>query len=463
MSPPRDPSLQVDLSTPRHLHVVGVGGPGMSATALLLAGAGHEVSGSDMVDSPVLARLRGAGVAAAAGHDPSRVRGVDCVVYSTAVPADNPEIVAARASGVQVVHRSAALAALTAATRSVGVAGTHGKTTTTALLVTMLRGSGIDPSFYVGAEMLDLGTGAATGRDGLLVIEADESDGTAEALHLESLVLTNIDTDHLDRFGDDAGVDAGFADIIGGVTGTVIVCGDDARARGVATAAGRRVETYGFGAGNDIVVGEPRITDDGMSFHVSIDGAEVAVGLPLRGRHNALNCSAALAMAVRLGADPQRAAGAVAHFGGVDRRFRERGSHRGAVLIDDYAHLPAEIEAALSAARTHPALTGRLVAVFQPNRYHRVAAMAGEYADCFAAADTVFVTDIYASGTERIEGVSGIMVADAVRTAHPHVVWAAGRDDLVSAVDAELAEGDVCISMGCGDISTFPDDLRSAR
>ena len=462
MSPPRDPSMQVDLSAPRHVHVVGVGGPGMSATALLLAGAGHTVTGSDMVDSPVLARLRAAGVGASAGHDPARVAGADYVVYSTAVPPDNPELVAARGAGLAVVHRSAALAALTAATRSVGVAGTHGKTTTSALLVTMLRGAGIDTGFYVGAEMLDLGTGAGTGDGGLLVIEADESDGTAEALHLESLLLTNIDTDHLDLFGDDAGVDAGFGRIVGGVPGTVIVCGDDARALRVARSSGRIAVTYGFAADNDVVVGEPRHGTDGMSFTVSIDGDEVPVELPLRGRHNALNCAGALAMAVHLGAGVNLAARSVAGFGGVDRRFRERGTLRGAVLVDDYAHLPAEIEAALSAARTHPALRGRVLAVFQPNRYHRVAAMAGEYARCFAAADIVFVTDIYASGTERIEGVSGVMVADAVRAAHPRVVWAAGRDELVAAVNAELAAGDVCISMGCGDISTFPDDLGAA-
>ena len=462
MSPPRDPSPQVDLTSPRHVHVVGVGGPGMSATALLLAGAGHRVTGSDMVDSPVLARLCEAGVSAHAGHDPGRVTGADYVVYSTAVPADNPELVAARGAGVAVVHRSAALAALTAATRSVGVAGTHGKTTTSALLVTMLRGAGIDTGFYVGAEMLDLGTGAGTGDGGLLVIEADESDGTAEALRLESLVLTNIDTDHLDLFGDDAGVDAGFGRIIGGVTGTVIVCGDDARAMGVMRSTGRTAVTYGFSGDNDVIVGEPLHGRDGMSFTVSLHGREVPVDLPLRGRHNALNCAAALAMAVHLGADPDVAARSVATFGGVDRRFRERGTQRGAVLVDDYAHLPAEIEAALSAARTHPALTGRVLAVFQPNRYHRVAAMAGEYAGCFAAADVVFITDIYASGTERIDGVSGMMVADAVRAVHPRVVWAPGRDDLVAAVNAELTAGDVCISMGCGDISTFPDDLRAA-
>lgn len=168
-------------------------------------------------------------------------------------------------------------------------------------------------------------------------------------------------------------------------------------------------------------------------------------------------------MAVGLGADPVRAARGVANFGGVDRRFREHGTHRGALLIDDYAHLPAEIAAALAAARTHPALTGRVVAVFQPNRFHRVAAMAGDYAGCFDGADMVFITDIYASGTERIEGVTGVLVVDAVRTSHADVTWAATRGELVRAVDAVLGEGDVCVSMGCGDIATFPDDMRAAH
>ena len=455
------PSVTVDLSAPRRVHVVGVGGPGMSAVAVLLAGRGHIVTGSDMVDSPVLGRLRTEGVRAEPGHDPRRVAGADYVVFSTAVPADNVELEEAARAGIPVVHRSDVLRAITGTVNAVGVAGTHGKTTSSALLVTMLRGAGLDPGFYVGAEMLDLRTGARTGGDGTLVIEADESDGTAEALVLGALLLTNIDTDHLDLFVDDDGVDRGFGRIVSGVARDVVVCGDDARALEVVRGAGKPAVTYGFGAHNDAVVSRPFHGDRGITFTVSFRGAEHRVALPLRGDHNALNCAGALVMAVLLGADPSRAASSVAGFGGVERRFQERGAHRGAVLVDDYAHLPAEIEAAIAAARTHPSLTGRLLAVFQPNRYHRVASMAGEYAHCFSGADAVFVTDIYASGTERIDGVTGLMVADAVRGSHPNVVWAATRGELVDAVGAVLSAGDLCISMGCGDISTFPDDLRA--
>jgi UDP-N-acetylmuramate--alanine ligase len=227
----------------------------------------------------------------------------------------------------------------------------------------------------------------------------------------------------------------------------------------VVRGAGRHPITYGFGIANDVVVSEPSHTASGMTFTITLGPTVVSVELPLRGRHNALNCAGALAMAEAMGYDPSLAARGVATFGGVERRFREHGTHRGAVLIDDYAHLPAEIEAALSAARTHPALSGKVVAVFQPNRYHRVAAMAGEYAGCFGGADKVFITDIYASGTEPIDGVTGMLVVDAVRTRHGDVSWAATRDELVTAVDAVLAHGDICVSMGCGDIATFPADL----
>ncbi|MEY4366095.1 MAG: UDP-N-acetylmuramate--L-alanine ligase [Actinomycetota bacterium] len=455
------PSATVDLSVPRRIHVVGVGGPGMSAVAVLLAGQGHSVSGSDMNDSPVLGRLRGQGIRAEAGHDPRRVEGADYVVFSTAVPADNEELVAAARAGATVVHRSDVLRAITGSAGAVGVAGTHGKTTTSALLVTMLRGAGLDPGFYVGAEVLDLGTGAATGSDGTLVIEADESDGTADALVLGSLLLTNIDTDHLDHFVNDNGVDAGFGRIVARVPGDVVVCGDDARASAVVRATGRQAVTYGFGRDNEAVVSRPVHGVSGISFTVSFRGAVHSVGLPLRGDHNALNCAGALVMAVLLGADPSRAASSVAGFGGVERRFQERGEHHGALLVDDYAHLPAEIAAAIAGARTHPALNGRLLAVFQPNRYHRIAAMAADYAGCFSGADAVFITDIYASGTEPIDGVTGRMVADAVRGSHTNVVWAASRGELIDAVSSAIAPGDLCISMGCGDISRFPDELRA--
>lgn len=452
--------IDVDLSVPRRIHVVGVGGPGMSAVAILLAGMGHAVSGSDMHHSAVLDTLRRMGIDASVGHAESRVRDVDYVTYSTAIPATNIELAAARASGIPTVHRSAMLRALSGANRSIGVCGTHGKTTTTALLTAMLKGTGRNPSFYIGADVPQFGAGAGVGTDGTLVIECDESDGTAEAIVLSAVVLTNVDKDHLDRFGDLEGVEREFAHIIGRVNGPLVVCGDDAVALRVARTADRSPTiTYGFGTGNDVVVGAPVAHSSGIRFTVSAAGRTVTVDLPLRGDHNALNCAAALAMAAELGVDPEQAAAAVADFGGVERRFVEVGRARGAMLIDDYAHLPAEIAAVLRAARSHPDLSGRLIAVFQPNRYHRIAQMASEYADCFADADRVFITDIYASGTTPIPGVDGTLVADAVRPSHPDVIWARSRQELLNAVADALAPGDICISMGCGDISEFPRQL----
>lgn len=459
---PADPTdrPQVDLSARRRIHVLGTAGPGMSALALLLTGMGHDVSGCDRRDDPVLDTLRTSGVHAVAGHDVSHVDGADYVVHPTGFPPDHPEIAAAQSASVPVVHRSDALRAVSGAHRTVGVLGTHGKTTTTALLTAMLRAAGRDPSFYIGASVPQWGTGAAAGSDGSLVIECDESDESAASVLLDSAVLTNVDADHLDRYGDMAGVTDGFAAIVSRLRGVLVVCGDDSRAMEVAGRCGnvRRV-TYGFGPGNDAVIEEPRQTEDGTEFTVTHAGRRVTVRLPLRGRHNALNCTAALVMASEMGVEHATAAAGAGTFRGVERRFVESGSLNGALLIDDYAHLPAEIEAVLRAAREHPSRTGRVVAVFQPNRYHRIQQMAADYAGSFADADMVFVTDIYASGTAPIEGVTGMLVVDAVRSRHPDVTWARSRGELVAAVRAALAPGDVCISMGCGDISGFPAEL----
>ncbi|MFM8602099.1 MAG: UDP-N-acetylmuramate--L-alanine ligase [Actinomycetota bacterium] len=457
------PSAAVDLSVPRRFHIVGVGGPGMSAVAILLARLGHAVSGSDLHESAGTATVRRYGVDVRIGHAEQNVGGADWVVYSTAVPQTNIELAAARAAGTPVVHRAEALSAITALHRSVGVAGTHGKTTTSSLLTEMLRGAGRDPSFVIGAEVLGLGTGADLGTDGTLVVEADESDGTGQSLVLESMLLTNVDVDHLDRFGSVDRIEDEFADMARRTTGTLVVCGDDPRASSVARRGGpAAVVTYGFGAGNDVTLSEPVADGGGTMFTVASRDDSADVHLPLLGRHNALNCAGAMAMASVLGVPFAASASAVSSFAGVDRRFAVRGTVRGALLIDDYAHLPAEIDATLRAARTHPGLTGRLVAVFQPNRFHRIATMAGDYAGCFSVADEVFVTDVYASGTERIEGVTGLLVADAVRTSRDGVVWAQSRDELIEQVLRVLGPGDICVSMGCGDIALFPDELQGA-
>ncbi len=463
----RVPEPLVDLSTQRRCHVVGIGGPGMSPIAKLLASRGHLVSGSDMRDSLVTQQLRDIGVTVTIGHDATLVNNVDVVTYSTAIPDSNIELLAAREAGSQVRHRSGMLASLCATSRAIGVAGTHGKTTTTALLALMLEAGALDPSVIVGAEIPGYGVGARAGSSDVLVLEADESDGTLDVLPLHSVIITNVDVDHLDYFGSFENVQQSFIDVAHRAIGYVVVNADDAGSGALVASLtdNQRVKTFGTGADASVRVAHVASTDRGLSVRFVIGNIEFACDLPLRGVHNAMNCAAALAMAVAFGVEPSVACAAVENFAGVARRFTERGEFAGALLVDDYAHLPAEIEAAIAAVRTHPSLTGRVVAVFQPNRFHRIAAMADTYSDCFHGADHIVITDVYASGTAHIAGVTGELVSRAIHDAHPElsVVYAPTRQDIVNELRTVLQHGDVCVSMGCGDIETLPDDLMGSR
>lgn len=453
----------IDLSVPRRCHVVGVGGPGMSPIAKLLSARGHQVSGSDTRDTAMTQQLRELGVAVTIGHDAQLVANADVVTYSTAIPATNVELVAAREKNIELRHRSGMLASLCATSQAIGVAGTHGKTTTTALLALMLEAGGVDPSVIVGAEIPGYGVGARAGTSDVLVLEADESDGTLDVLPLHSVIITNVDVDHLDYFGTFENVQQCFVDVALRATGTVVVNANDSGSKPVIEAMAGRSGLKTFGTSEDASVRVHRSTPtaQGLAIQFVIHGDSYECQLPLRGEHNALNCAAALAMAISFGVSPRVACAAAENFSGVARRFTERGIFGGALLVDDYAHLPAEIEAAISAVRTHPSLSGRVVAVFQPNRFHRIAAMAHTYADCFHGADHVIITDVYASGTERIEGVTGEMVSNAISHAHPKlsVSYAPTRNDIVNELRSMLHPGDVCVSMGCGDIETLPDDL----
>lgn len=459
----RAPEPLIDLSSPRRCHIVGVGGPGMSPIAKLLAARGHRVSGSDMRASSVTDQLADLGVAITIGHDARLVDAVDVVVYSTAIPADNVEIAAAKTKGIPVRHRSGILSSLCAVSRAIGVAGTHGKTTTTALISTIFAASDVDASVIIGAEVPHHGVGAHAGSGDILLLEADESDGTLDVLPLHSMVITNIDVDHLDYFGSFEEMQSSFVDAARRCVGVVVVNADDPHSEPVRTAlAGSgHLVSFGYRDGADVQIIAAQPTERGMNVMLRIDGQQHECDLPLRGDHNAANLAAAVALAISFGVQPGVACKATESYGGVARRFDERGEFRGALLVDDYAHLPAEIAAALSAARSHPKMTGKLVAVFQPNRFHRIAALAETYADCFANADTVVITDVYASGTTPIAGVTGKMVSDAITRAHPdaHVIWAPTRRDIIETLRSSLSEGDVCVSMGCGDIEFLPTEL----
>lgn len=438
----------------------------MSAVALALVDMGHDVSGSDMRESAVLHMLRARGVRVFLGHDVANVKDVEAVTYSTAIPLDNVEIVAARDNGAEVMHRAGMLAAICSRSQAIGIAGTHGKTTTSAMLLAILQDAGRDPSYVIGAEVLATGMGAQWNGGDVMIVEADESDGTHDALPLRGTIITNIDRDHLDFFGSLEGEFESFLQFARRVQGPVVLCADDAHTLRLGMELRRensssvQVLMYGQDSSSDARISQVHETTSGTSFVLSCGGVSTSVKLPVFGMHNVLNATAALSMANVLGVPLSDGAVSLSGYGGVERRFQWRGEARGCALIDDYAHLPAEIEAALAATRQrYPGK--RVIAVFQPNRFHRIQAMAKEYSSCFASADHVVITDVYASGTPRIEGVTGKLVVDAVAHdgQHRSVAWCATRSELVAHVVDQLDADSVCLSMGCGDIEHLPDEV----
>ncbi|MBU6200541.1 MAG: UDP-N-acetylmuramate--L-alanine ligase [Acidobacteria bacterium] len=448
-----------DLARPRTVHVLGVAGPGMGALAAVSAGMGHRTSGCDVrtVEGGI------DGVPLLVGNDASHVQSSDVVAYSSAISALHPELVAARRAGASPLIRASFLASVCALRDSVGVAGTHGKTTTTAMLATILRDAGLEPGWLVGGDPRGLGASARWGSGRHFVIEADESDGTHLRLPLAAAIVTNVDVDHVDRYGSFGAIVDAFERFADGVRGPVVACADDDACAAIARRV-RTASTYGTTAASDWLVGDVRPLSDGMSFSLrGPDGTVLRAAIPVRGAHNVLNASAAIAMASALGADAGGAAASLERFAGVGRRFDVRGSAAGITFVDDYAHLPREIDAVLSACRNGDGRWSRIVAVFQPNRYNRMSSMSPAYADAFVAADVVVVTDIYASGTERIPGVTGELVASAIRERHPsaQVAYIPSRADLATGVAALLRPGDVCVSMGCGDIEHLPGELLS--
>lgn len=449
-------------SDPQRLHIVGVGGPGTSAIAIILHEMNKSVSGSDHRNSEVLEQLRSIGVPVNVPHDADAVEGCDVVTHSAAVRGDNIELRAARERGITVWTRAEMLGWIAGQSRTVAVAGTHGKTTTTTLLTLMLRDSGVDPGYLIGADVPDLEFSAHWGT-GDFVVEADESDSSHRAIRPWATILTNVDVDHLDEHGSFEGIVASFDAYLAAVAGPKVLNGADPVTKELAQRHG--AITFGLSSECDVFAEGLRFDDGVTSFEVVADDERTMVRLPLRGEHNVLNFLAAFAMARQLGVSATVAASAVQHFGGVRRRFEVRAVDAGATFVDDYAHLPAEITAVLKSTRNGSAPWRRVIAVFQPNRFHRMATMSDAYRDAFVDADIVVITDIYASGTEPIPGVTGELVVRAVRAAHPTlpVHWCASRRELVDFVAGEVAEGDLCVSMGCGDIETFPDEVVARR
>ena len=433
------------------VHFIGIGGSGMSGIARILIGMGHKVTGSDLRDTSNVAALRELGAEIFIGHDAKHLGNPDTVVVTSALWPTNPEYLLAKERGIPVLHRSAALAYLTTKKRLVAVAGAHGKTTSTGMIITALLELGVDPSFVNGGVIAALGSSSASGKDDLFVIEADESDGSF--LHYDTAValITNVDPDHLDHYGSLEAFQVEFAKFANKAKEFVAISSDDPGATAVTKLIeGPRVLTFGKAEGSFVRLTKVDASGAKVQFEVAVEGKRLSAQLRVPGEHNAVNASGALAVLVGLGFDAEKSLRAIETFGGTERRFELHGVRRGVSVYDDFAHHPTEVQAALTAARAVVG-DGKLITVFQPHLYSRTRLMHKEFAEALALSDQVVVLDIYAAREDPEPGVTGQLVSDSFSDSskvHYVPLW-----DDAPAVAASLAhEGDFIVTMGCGDV-----------
>ena len=446
---------------PTHVHFVGIGGAGMSGIALLFSAAGHRVTGSDIRSTETVESLRSHGIEITIGHEAANIGSADTLVVTGAIAEDNPEFLAARAAGVPVVHRAVALAWLTRGRRLVAVAGAHGKTTSTGMIIEALLSLGASPSFVNGGVIRSLGASAAVGTDDLFVVEADESDGSFLLYDTCVALITNVDPDHLDHYGSAAAFEDAFISFADSARELVAISSDDP---GAVAITGRlsasRVVTFGQAEGADVLV-HSLDTSATVSFVIRFGGEEYPVTLRVPGVHNALNAAGAFAVLTGLGFDPRSALDGIATFGGTERRFELRGQVGKVSVYDDFAHHPTEIRAALSAARGAVG-DGRLIPIFQPHLYSRTRMLAAEFAEVFdTLADHTVIVPIYGARQEPEPGVTGALIsdlfADQAAVAY-HDDWA----DAVAHAVRIARPGDFIIPMGGGDIYLVIPQLLAA-
>jgi len=458
-------ALGTDIGT---IHFVGIGGIGMSGIAEVMHQLGYKVQGSDASDSYVVEKLRKSGIPVSIGHSPDNLGDAAIVVCSTAIKDSNPEVQAAAERRLPRVKRAEMLAELMRMQKTVAVAGTHGKTTTTSMIAALLDGGGLDPTVINGGIINRYGSNARLGKSDWWVIEADESDGSFLRLDGTIAVVTNIDPEHLDHYGDFDGVKDAFVEFVENVPfyGLAVLCVDHPEVQTIiGRIRDRRIVTYGFSALADVRAENVTPVPGGTTFDALIldkDGERrsLAVHVPIPGRHNVQNALAAIAVALELGISDDTIVAAFEKFEGVKRRFTHAGEADGAVVIDDYAHHPTEIRAVLAAARE--GAQGRVIAVVQPHRYTRLRDLMDDFQSAFNDADVVFVAPVYPAGEEPIEGVDSDALAEGLR-AHGHrmVRSVADLDDLCGALRDLAAEGDMIICMGAGDITKWAAGLAN--
>ena len=437
------------------IHLVGAGGAGMSAIAKVLVAMGHEISGSDLRAGGPLDSLADLGIPVHSGHDAAAVDGASVVVVSSAVPDYDEEVRAAHDLGIPVWRRPQILEALTSVIPTIGATGTHGKTTTSALLVTALREIGADPSFIVGGDLIELGTNGHHGETDLLVLEADEAFRTFESLHLKGLVVTNVEHEHVDHFESPDELVDSFTKVARSVDGPVLACIDDPGAVRVAADAGTL--TYGSSAGANWRLIDVESGPEGVRFELRGGTGSVRVHLDQPGHHVAQNAAGAIALLAELGYDLGAVAAGVSTFRGVGRRWEHRGTVAGVVLYDDYAHHPTEVGAVIDAASD--ITDGRIWAVFQPHLYSRTARFSDEFGQALARAHVSVVTDVFGAREAPVPGITGELVADAVRAAGGTVHYVPHRHDLARFLAPRVEAGDLVLSLGAGDITLLHGEL----
>jgi len=467
------PTLPLNIGT---IHFVGIGGIGMSGIAEILHNLDHKVQGSDLAESANVKRLAGLGIDVKIGHDEDNIGTAEVVVISSAVKPDNPEVVAARARHLPVVRRAEMLAELMRLKWAIAVGGTHGKTTTTSLVASLIDAAELDPTVINGGIINAYGTNARLGKGDWMVVEADESDGTFMKLPATIAVVTNIDPEHLDHYGSFDALREAFDTFVHNIPfyGVAVLCIDNAEVQSmVGRISDRRIVTYGRSRQADIRVVNARFDRDGSTFDVVIRDRATGkrtsmndVTLPMLGEYNILNATATIAIGRELEIGEAVIRKALAEFEGVKRRFTRTGEVDGITIVDDYAHHPVEIAAVLKAARS--ASSDRVIAVVQPHRYSRLEDLFEGFCTCFNDADTVIVTDVYAAGEAPIPGMDRDGLVEGLQAhGHRHVVPLERPNALAATVDEFAGPGDFVICMGAGNITAWahslPDELKSKR
>ncbi|NSX91212.1 UDP-N-acetylmuramate--L-alanine ligase [Agrobacterium tumefaciens] len=456
------------------VHFIGIGGIGMSGIAEVLHNLGHRVQGSDQADSANVQRLRDKGIEVFVGHTADNLGDAEVVVVSTAIKKNNPELISAREKHLPIVRRAEMLAELMRFRNAIAIGGTHGKTTTTSMVATLLEAGNLDPTVINGGIINAYGTNARMGEGEWMVVEADESDGTFLKLPADVAVVTNIDPEHLDHYGNFDAVRAAFRQFVENVPfyGFGVMCLDHPEVQAlVGRIEDRKVITYGENPQADVRFSNVRIDGTRSVFDVEIRRRRTGkifsfkdLVLPMPGRHNVSNATAAIAVANRLGISEADIKKGLASFGGVKRRFTLTGEANGVQVFDDYGHHPVEIKAVLAAARE--ACKGRIIAVHQPHRYSRLSSLFDDFAHCFNDADTIILAPVYAAGEDPIEGASSEALVSAIKAAgHRDARFLEKREDLASQVAAIANPGDFVVLLGAGNITQWaavlPSELKS--